>query len=129
MAQITDLELLAAALAGYQNQLTEIEAKVAELKRRLGGKAAAPAAAPEVKKSRLSEAARARIAAAQRKRWAAARKAAAAATKAAAAPVKKTAGRKAAAVAKKAVSARKKAAAPAEKAKAAGAAPVETGTV
>lgn len=128
MAQITDLELLAAALAGYQKQLSEIEGKMAELRRRLGGKAGAPAAAPEVKKSRLSEAARARIAAAQRKRWAAARKAAAAATKAAVAPAKKTAGKKAAAVGKKAVSARKKAA-PAEKAKAAGAAPVETGTV
>jgi hypothetical protein len=87
MAQLTDPDLLRAALAGYQQQLTEIQNKIAEIRKRLGGKAPASAPVPtEPKPNRLSPAARARIAAAQRRRWAkarAAKKAAPAAKKAA----------------------------------------------
>ena len=68
--------ILQAALLGYQQQLEVINAKIAELKRRLGGRRA-PAgvsARPPQKKHRISAEGRARIAAAQRKRWAAAQK-------------------------------------------------------
>jgi hypothetical protein len=96
MAQITDPELLQAALAGYQQQLTEIQDKIAELRKRIGGKAAATAASSGVPKpSRLSPEARARIAAAQRRRWAktkAAAKAGSPAKKAAPASKKKSSG-------------------------------------
>ena len=66
--------LLQAALLGYQQQLADIEAKIAEVKRRLGGKKT-PAAATSAKKHHISAEGRARIAEAQRKRWAAAKKA------------------------------------------------------
>jgi hypothetical protein len=69
--------MLQAALIGYQHQLDEINAKIAELRRRLGGRSApASGAAPRnpQKKHRISAEGRARIAAAQRKRWAAAKK-------------------------------------------------------
>jgi len=70
-----DQALLEAALIGYQHQLEEIEAKMAELRRQLGGKPSAPsaktatAAAPAGRRQ-MSAAARKRIAAAQKKRWA-----------------------------------------------------------
>jgi hypothetical protein len=74
----SDEEFLAAALVGFEYRRSEIEAKMAELRRQLGGRGtrdgnapiseAAPAAAP--KKRKMSEAARKRIAAAQHKRWA-----------------------------------------------------------
>jgi hypothetical protein len=70
--------MLQAALLGYQQQLEVINAKISELKRRLGGRTAAasgPTARPPQKKHRISAEGRARIAAAQRKRWAAAKKA------------------------------------------------------
>jgi cell division septum initiation protein DivIVA len=75
-----DSDILRAALAGYQQQLEHIEAKVAELRRQLRVGAAqaksmaAPAAAPKrakrSRKHRMSAEGRARIAAAQRARWA-----------------------------------------------------------
>jgi hypothetical protein len=70
-----DQAILEAALIGYQHQLDQIEAKMADLRRQLGGKstptapkASAPAASG--KKREMSSAARKRIAAAQKKRWA-----------------------------------------------------------
>jgi hypothetical protein len=76
-----DTSLLTAALVGYVQQKGEIEAKIAEIKKQLGGRSAQVAAgeggdipSPFAKPSRrgkMSAAARKRIAAAQRKRWAA----------------------------------------------------------
>jgi hypothetical protein len=75
MRKQVDTTTLQMALIGYQSQLAQIDAKMAEIRRRLTG---APAAngggdlsAPFGPKRRLSAAARERIAAAQRKRWAA----------------------------------------------------------
>ena len=81
MARIPDTSLLEAALVGYQSQLADITARIADIQKRLGGRRAAHAAAPTPsdtrsnKKHRISAEGRARIAAAQRKRWAAAKKA------------------------------------------------------
>jgi hypothetical protein len=72
---VSDAELLAAALIGYQHQRSLIVVKMAELRRQIGGLAGArtlpstDGAAP-TRRSRMSAAARRRIAAAQRKRWA-----------------------------------------------------------
>jgi hypothetical protein len=68
-----DHALMEAALIGYQHQLEQIEAKMADLRRELGGKP--PAAGPKStvapgRKRQMSAAARKRIAAAQKKRWA-----------------------------------------------------------
>jgi hypothetical protein len=80
-----DTEFLAAALAGYQWKLAEIDACMADLRARIAaaspGLSAKPAAAPAKKKRRLSPEGRARIIAATKKRWAAVRKAKAAALK------------------------------------------------
>ena len=73
-----DQALLEAALIGYQHQLQEIEAKMADLRAQLGGKAPAAAKSASIgvglgepaKKRKMSAAARKRIAAAQKKRWA-----------------------------------------------------------
>jgi hypothetical protein len=69
-----DSETLQAALVGYQHQLEQIEAKMADLRSKLKGEAAvAPveeAPAARGGKRPLSDAARNRIAKAQRKRWA-----------------------------------------------------------
>ncbi|HUB77797.1 MAG TPA: hypothetical protein VMB03_03320 [Bryobacteraceae bacterium] len=69
-----DPGLLQAALYGYQMEKEKIEAKIRELQAQLKGKRApAPAAAKHAKtggRRQMSDAARARIAAAQRKRWA-----------------------------------------------------------
>jgi hypothetical protein len=79
MRKEDDPGILQAALLGYQQQLQMINAKIADLKRHLEGRSAAPAhtasasRAPQ-KKHRISAAGRARIAAAQRKRWAASKK-------------------------------------------------------
>src|SRR5512140_3132506 len=76
MAQSFDPELLAAALVGYQQKLAEIEARMAEIRRQLGGKTASTAVAaatPAPTVRYLSPEARERIAAAQRRRWAAAK--------------------------------------------------------
>jgi len=66
-----DAALLRAALVGYQNQLEEIDRAIADLRRRLGGRAAGTRPAKRGGKRQLSAAARQRIAAAQKKRWAA----------------------------------------------------------
>jgi hypothetical protein len=68
----TDHALLEAALFGYRHQRDQIDAKIAELRKEIGGKApvAAKAPAPAGKKRQMSAAARKRIAAAQKKRWA-----------------------------------------------------------
>jgi hypothetical protein len=80
MALQLDRATIEAALLGYQRQLEEIQAKMAELRRRLGrspGRGPAAAAqsvggsAPKAgRKHRMSPEGRARIAAAQRARWA-----------------------------------------------------------
>lgn len=81
-----DPSILEAALIGLEHQKSEIEAKTAEIRRRLRGlPAASEAGAPRQRgaKRRLSAAARKRIAKATKKRWAEyrAKKAAAAAKK------------------------------------------------
>ncbi len=75
----TDDTLLRMALAGYEVELQNIQAKIAELKARLGGRARGGAAptgntSPSGRKRTMSPAARRRIAAAQKKRWAEYRK-------------------------------------------------------
>ena len=69
-----DHALLEAALIGYQHQLDQIEAKMAELRRQMGGKSPAAgvktAGGAPMKRRQMSAAARKRIAAAQKKRWA-----------------------------------------------------------
>lgn len=77
-----DTATLEAALVGYQQHLQQIETKMAEIRRILGGSvAAAPAVksakkgGPVKQKHRMSAEGRARIAAAQRARWAKAKKA------------------------------------------------------
>src|SRR5262245_60194029 len=78
--QLSDHGILEAALIGLRWQHTEIESKMAEIRRNLGIRVprtnSADKAIAEVPAKRtMSTAARKRIAAAQRKRWAAARKA------------------------------------------------------
>ncbi len=65
----TDYSLLEAALIGYEHQRELLAVKIAEIQRQLGN---APAAASDEapKKRSMNEAARKRIALAQRKRWA-----------------------------------------------------------
>jgi 1,4-alpha-glucan branching enzyme len=66
-------EILIAALAGFEVQKTRIDQRMAELKAILSGDStqSTPAAVPPQRKPRkMSAAARARIAEAQRKRWA-----------------------------------------------------------
>jgi hypothetical protein len=86
---ITDQDILAAALVGFQTQLAQIEARIGQIKAQLGGaapaapaaaaapaprraykKKAAPVAAPVRKKRVLSAEARANMAAGQQRRWA-----------------------------------------------------------
>ena len=77
-AQPKDNTLLEMAIVGYQSEIAKILAKMADIKAQLGQsgpKAAATGTdhtAPQ-KRRRISKAGRARIAAAQRKRWAAQR--------------------------------------------------------
>jgi len=76
-------ELLRAALVGYQHQVDQLQAKMAEIRHELGT-GLEPASGPGPKKREISAAGKRRIAAAQRKRWAetkAAEKAAAPARK------------------------------------------------
>jgi len=79
----SDAELLEAALFGLEHRRTEIEEKMAELRRQLGGRAGSvtrmgagtgATTAGMRKRRTLSAAARRLIAAAQRKRWAALKK-------------------------------------------------------
>ena len=65
-----DRSILEAALQGFEHTLGEVTQKIAEIKRMLGGH---DGTGPQTRHTRrtMSAAARARIAAAQRKRWAA----------------------------------------------------------
>lgn len=71
MATKIDHSILSAALLGYQTQLAQINRKIQEIRTRL--KDATAPSAPEPAKPRrnhiISAEGRARIAAAQRKRW------------------------------------------------------------
>ena len=70
-------DLIAAAVEGYESQKARIDQRIAELRALLpGGRTEAPATpeTPKLKRRKLSAAARARIAEAQRKRWAEAKK-------------------------------------------------------
>ena len=82
---IDDVSTLQMALVGFQLEKQRIEAKIQELQGMLKGKrAAAPAGGGEAaapRKRELSEAARKRIAMAQKRRWAEHRKRAAQAAK------------------------------------------------
>lgn len=83
---LDDIATLQMALVGYQLERQKIDDKIREIQSRLGGKSSTASSAPTAKKPAgvkrvLSEAARKRIAAAQRKRWAEHRKRAAAAAK------------------------------------------------
>src|ERR1035441_1575975 len=75
---MSDIETLKMALIGYEAERQKIEATMAAIRSQLGGRASAPSTTPtgDAKpKHKMSAAGRARIAAAQRKRWAAAKKA------------------------------------------------------
>jgi hypothetical protein len=66
-------DVLAAALVGYQAELSKIDSKMAELRAQLRGSAVAPNGASHAgsKHGGMSAAGKRRIAEAQRKRWAA----------------------------------------------------------
>ena len=63
--------MLEAALRGFEHTLGEVTAKISEIKQALGGSHAADGRKSGPQRRHMSVAARARIAAAQRKRWAA----------------------------------------------------------
>jgi len=68
-----DTEIFVAAIAGFEEQMKRLNARIAELRQMLNP-SATDGSAPAPVKRRMSTAARARIAAAQRKRWAEARR-------------------------------------------------------
>jgi hypothetical protein len=74
MPRHEDHSFLQAALVGYASQLSTIKAAIADIQKRLGqvgtGGVPAQVGRPARKKRRISAEGRARIAAAQRKRWA-----------------------------------------------------------
>ena len=76
----TDETTLQMALVGYEMEKQKIDAKIREIRERLGGKqaSASPPSKKASKRRPLSAAARKRIAAAQRRRWKEHRKAQAA---------------------------------------------------
>jgi hypothetical protein len=92
---IDDAATLQMALVGYQLEKQRIESKIQEIQSLLKGKrgafSSAATAAEPARKRELSESARARIAAAQKRRWAEHRKRAAQAAKAAKSSSPKTA--------------------------------------
>ena len=70
-----DPDILKAALVGYQQELDRIKGKIADLQRQLGRRSEpATAQARAARKHHVSAEGRARIAAAQKKRWAAAKR-------------------------------------------------------
>jgi hypothetical protein len=74
---MSDTSILETALIGLQHQLTQVDTKIAEIRRKLGIRAPrviSPIAQPARKKQKLSAAARKRISEATRKRWAAYRR-------------------------------------------------------
>jgi hypothetical protein len=67
------VEVLNAAIEGFESQKRRIDAQIAEVRRMLDGGPTEPSAAPAVpigKRRKMSAAARKRMADAQRKRWA-----------------------------------------------------------
>jgi hypothetical protein len=97
MATKLKSEIIAAAIAGFEEQKKRLNAQIAELRQMLSP-GAPDGTAPTPKRRRMSAAARSRIAAAQRKRWATSRKQAGAAPSSAPARKKRklsAAGRKA----------------------------------
>jgi hypothetical protein len=71
-------EIVAAAIEGFEAQKRSIDAQIAGLRQALSGDSAKPTDTPETlprKRRKMSAAARARIAEAQRRRWAASKKA------------------------------------------------------
>jgi hypothetical protein len=68
-----DNDILTAAIEGLEAQKQRIDAHIAEIRQRLTGGSAGPAATPEPgrKRRKVSAAGRKRMAEAQRKRWAA----------------------------------------------------------
>ena len=71
MASPIDEATLQMALIGYQAELSRIEQRMAEIRSQLGGRFDPVVATKAMRKRTMSAAARARIAAAQKKRWAA----------------------------------------------------------
>jgi hypothetical protein len=71
-----ETDVLQAALVGLQQESSRIDAKIAEIRARIGGshRSVTPDGNRTARKRTLSAAARRRIAAAQRKRWATFRK-------------------------------------------------------
>src|ERR1700680_4186372 len=90
MATKLTSEILTAALAGFEERKTRIDAKISELRQMLSGPST-DGATPEPSKPRrkISAAARRRIAAAQRKRWAASRNQSGRSSEAVPAPARK----------------------------------------
>lgn len=77
MKKGVDSDLLIAAIAGYERQVQDINEKMTVISARLKGKSPLQTNGVVRKKHRISAEGRARIAAAQRKRWATRKKAAA----------------------------------------------------
>ena len=71
---VSDASILESALIGLQQQQSEIESKISDIRRTLGIRAPRQSSAARPRK--MSRSARQRIAAAQKKRWAAYRRAA-----------------------------------------------------
>ena len=76
-SRMPDIEILEAALAGWQHQAAEIDRKMAEIRAKIRGSRPSAAsrsakpAKPVARKRRLSPAGKKRIAEANKKRWAA----------------------------------------------------------
>ena len=71
-------EIITAAIEGFKSQKAQLDAQIQELRQMLSGRPAETAVTPESAKRKrrgISAAGRARIAAAQRKRWAESKKA------------------------------------------------------
>lgn len=68
------VEILNAAIAGFEEQKKRLDSQIAELRQQLNGSPAETGGSESTKRRTMSAAARKRIAAAQRKRWAQARK-------------------------------------------------------
>jgi hypothetical protein len=69
-----DTEIFVAAIAGFEEQKKRLNARIAELRQMLSPGATKGSAPVPKERRRMSSEARARIAAAQRKRWAESRK-------------------------------------------------------
>jgi hypothetical protein len=71
-----DVEILQAAIEGFEARKQRLDAQIAEIRQQLTGASAKPAGAPEPQPTRrkVSAAGRKRMAEAQRKRWATAKR-------------------------------------------------------